>query len=167
MFIGRFVAQKFMLSSSFRYGQINNSHRYDLGHTLLCYLSPTYMFNKPTPCPKCLQLLTAETGLLNKSSCLAPAPYLAKFLIDKDMILATLLCYFSWTWMFNKTNSEVILLNTKLMLSSSLMCDQIYECPRYDVGYALLYYLSQTWMFQLTYLCIVMKENHQAMLIGL
>jgi len=59
------------------------------------------------------------------------------------------------------------MLNTKLMLSSSLMCDQIYECPRYDVGYALLYYLRQTWMFQLTYLCIVMKENHQAMLIGL
>jgi hypothetical protein len=56
------------------------------------------MFNKPTPCQKSLQVLTAKTELLNKSSCLAPALYLTKFL-DKDMILVTvtLLCCLCWT----------------------------------------------------------------------
>jgi hypothetical protein len=38
---GRFVEQMLMLSSSFRCDQIHNCHWYDLGHTLLCYLSRT------------------------------------------------------------------------------------------------------------------------------
>ncbi len=37
-----------MLSSSFRCDQIYKYEKYDFGHTLLCYLSRTYMFNKPT-----------------------------------------------------------------------------------------------------------------------
>ncbi len=45
---GRFVEQKLMLSSNFRCDQIFNNHCYVFGHTLLCYLSPTWMFNKPT-----------------------------------------------------------------------------------------------------------------------
>jgi hypothetical protein len=40
-----------MLSSSFRCDQIYKCQRYDLSHTLLCYLSPTYMFSKPTSGP--------------------------------------------------------------------------------------------------------------------
>jgi len=47
-FRGRFVEQKLMPSSSFRCYQIHNCHRYDFGHTLLCHLSRTWMFNKPT-----------------------------------------------------------------------------------------------------------------------
>jgi hypothetical protein len=38
---GRFVEQKLMLSSNFRCDQIYKNERYDFGHTLLCYLSPT------------------------------------------------------------------------------------------------------------------------------
>jgi hypothetical protein len=36
---GRFVEQKLMLSSSFRFDKINNCQRFDFSHTLLCYLS--------------------------------------------------------------------------------------------------------------------------------
>jgi hypothetical protein len=43
---GRFVEQKPMLSASFRYDQIYICHRYNFGHTLLCCLSRTYLFNK-------------------------------------------------------------------------------------------------------------------------
>jgi len=46
---GRFVEQKFVLSYRFRFDLIHFCHRYHFGHTLLCYLSQTYMFNKPDP----------------------------------------------------------------------------------------------------------------------
>jgi len=36
-----------MLSSSFRHYQIYNCQRYDFGHTWLCYLSRTWVFNEP------------------------------------------------------------------------------------------------------------------------
>ncbi len=45
---GQFVEQKLMLSSSFRRDQIYKYERYDFGHTVLCYLSQTWMFNKLT-----------------------------------------------------------------------------------------------------------------------
>ena len=44
---GRFVKRRLVLSSSFRSDQIYKYERYDFGHTLLCYLSRTWMFNKP------------------------------------------------------------------------------------------------------------------------
>ncbi len=44
---GWFIDQKFMLGSNLRCDQIHNRHWYDSGHTLLCYLSQTWMFNKP------------------------------------------------------------------------------------------------------------------------
>jgi hypothetical protein len=44
----RFVEQMLMLSSSFRRDQIYKCQRYNFGHTLICYLSPDLMFNKPT-----------------------------------------------------------------------------------------------------------------------
>jgi len=62
--------------------KIDKYERYDFGHTLLCNLSPTYMFNRPT----------SEAGLLNKSSCLAPALGVTKFIIVTDMILVPLCC---------------------------------------------------------------------------
>jgi hypothetical protein len=40
--------KRLMLSLSFRCDQIYMYKIYDFGHTLLCYLSPTWMFNKPT-----------------------------------------------------------------------------------------------------------------------
>jgi hypothetical protein len=46
-----------------------------LDHTLLCYLSQTYMFNKPT----------SESGLMNQSWCLAPAYDVNKFVLICDM----------------------------------------------------------------------------------
>ncbi len=44
---GGFVEQKLVLSCYFRCDQIYNSQIYEFGHTLLCYLSLTWMFNKP------------------------------------------------------------------------------------------------------------------------
>jgi hypothetical protein len=38
-------------------------------------------------------------------------------------------------------------LNKRLMLSSSLWCDQIYKYEIYNFGHTLLCYLSLTWMF--------------------
>ncbi len=58
-----------------------------------------------------------EAGLLNKSSNLAPALGLTKFVIHIDIILGrTLLCYLSRTWMSNKPASE-------RCLSSIYTCD--------------------------------------------
>ncbi len=45
---GWFVEQRSHLGSSFRCDQILNKLCYELGHTLLSYLSLTEMFNKPT-----------------------------------------------------------------------------------------------------------------------
>jgi hypothetical protein len=39
---GPFVKQKLVLTSSFRCDLIHNCHRYDFGHTSLCYLSKSY-----------------------------------------------------------------------------------------------------------------------------
>ncbi len=40
---------RLMLSSSFRCDQIHNCHIYEFGHSLLCQLIRTQLFNKPTP----------------------------------------------------------------------------------------------------------------------
>ncbi len=48
------VEQKLMLSSNFRCCQIHSCHIYESGHTLLCYLSPTQMFNKPASVSYCI-----------------------------------------------------------------------------------------------------------------
>ncbi len=52
---GRFVEQKLLISCSFRCDRIYSNHGDELGHTLLCCLSSTYMFNKPP----------SEAGLLH------------------------------------------------------------------------------------------------------
>jgi hypothetical protein len=52
---GGFVEQKLMLSSNLRCDQIYEYEMHDFGHTLLCYLSQTFMFNKPA----------SEAGLKN------------------------------------------------------------------------------------------------------
>ncbi len=77
-----FVEQMLMLSSSLRCDQIYVHQRYDFGHTLLYYLSLTWMFNQPA----------LETCLLNKCSCLARALSVTKFTYMRDMILVTLCC---------------------------------------------------------------------------
>ena len=79
-FRGRFGEQQLMLNSGFRCDQIYKCQIYDFGHTLLCYLSQTYMFNKHM----------LEIGLLNKSSCLAPALGVTKFEATIAMNLITL-----------------------------------------------------------------------------
>jgi hypothetical protein len=45
---GKFVEQKLMLGYSFRCDQVCNNNSEDFGHTLLCCLSQTLTFNKPT-----------------------------------------------------------------------------------------------------------------------
>ncbi len=55
---GPFVEQKLMLSSSFKCDQNYKYERYYFGHTLLCFLSPTSMFNKPTTEVYTINLLT-------------------------------------------------------------------------------------------------------------
>ncbi len=47
----------------------------------------------------------------------------------------------------NDKSAEAGLLNTRLMLSSSFRCDQIYKYELYDFGNTLLCYLSRTKMF--------------------
>ncbi len=42
----------------------------------------------------------SEAGLLNKSSCLAPALGVTKYTNVIDIISAALVYYLSWTWMF-------------------------------------------------------------------
>jgi hypothetical protein len=42
------MEQNIQLSCSFRCGQNYNNHYHEFCHTLLSYLSPTYMFNKAT-----------------------------------------------------------------------------------------------------------------------
>ncbi len=74
--------------------------------TLLCCLSPTYMFNKPIsefyPTSLCDSTLSAEAGLLNKSSHLAAALGVTQFteIISKNLV--TLLCRLSPTYVLNK-----------------------------------------------------------------
>jgi len=52
-----------MLSTSFRCDQIYKYEIYNFGHTLLCYLSRTYMFNKPTS-GDCYQAISYSSLLL-------------------------------------------------------------------------------------------------------
>ncbi len=90
---GQVFVQKFMHSSNSRCDQIYSNERYDFGHTLLCYSSQTWLFNKPIP----------EAGLLNKglmlSSCFRCDQIYKYDIYDFGH---TLLCYLSRTWLFNK-----------------------------------------------------------------
>jgi hypothetical protein len=70
-FRGRFVQQKLILSSNFKCDKIHKIHCYEFGHTLLSYLSQTWMFNKPT----------SEASLLNKSLPLVATLSVTKFII--------------------------------------------------------------------------------------
>jgi hypothetical protein len=55
---------------------------YDIGHSLLCYVSQTQMFNKPA----------TEASSLNKCSFLACALGVTKFITICAMFLVTLCC---------------------------------------------------------------------------
>jgi hypothetical protein len=65
--------------------QKHNCRRYDFGHTLLCYLGHTYMFNKPTSGLSMVKLI-----YLNESFCLAAALGVAKFTTIIDVNFVTL-----------------------------------------------------------------------------
>ena len=71
-----------MLSLSFRCDQIYMYEICDFGHTLLCYLSQTQMFDKFSP----------QANLLNESSCLAPPLGVTKNIIIRHVILVILCC---------------------------------------------------------------------------
>jgi hypothetical protein len=43
--VTKFIIVTKMISSSFGCDQIDNNHLNELVHTLLCYFSPTWMFN--------------------------------------------------------------------------------------------------------------------------
>ena len=104
--------KRLMLSSSIRYDQIYKYEIYDSGHTLLCYLSQTLMFNE----------LASEAGLLNKRLMLS-----SSFMGDQIYKYniydfgRTLLCYLSQTLMFNKPTSEAGLLNKCSCLAPALL----------------------------------------------
>jgi hypothetical protein len=74
--------KRLMLSLSFSCDKIYKYEIYNFGHALLCYLNQTWMFSKPT----------SESGLINKSLCLAPALGVTKLIIATDMIWVTLCC---------------------------------------------------------------------------
>jgi hypothetical protein len=63
---GRVVKQKLVLSSNFIGDQIHNNHCHEFSHTLSCYLSQTWMFNKLA---SGLNILTrVEQKIIKKSS---------------------------------------------------------------------------------------------------
>ncbi len=101
-------------------------------HTLLCYLSRTWMFNTTT----------SEAGLLNKSSCLAPTLGVTKFIIVTDMIGShfAVLLKSDLDVQQNYLRCRFV----ELMLSSSYRCDQIYKSEIYNFCHTLLCYLSPT-----------------------
>ncbi len=73
----------------------------------------------------CSGALEAKAGLLNKSSCLAPALGVTKFIIVTDMVLVTLCCA-TWVALRCSTNQPLKLIcwTTKSDLSSTIKCDQ-------------------------------------------
>jgi hypothetical protein len=82
------VEQNLMLICSFRCDQDHNNQVYVLGHTLLCCLSPTYVFNK----------VASVTSLLKKSLILAPALDVVKLIAIITMTFCqTFLCCLSPT----------------------------------------------------------------------
>jgi len=85
LYRGGFVEDKLMLSCSFSCDHFHDSHSVN-SVTLLCYLSLTWMFNKPTSV-----LCTGE--FIEISSCLAGALGVTLFMTVMDSI--TLLCYLS------------------------------------------------------------------------
>jgi hypothetical protein len=138
--LGRFFEPKLMLSSNFRCDQIYKYELYDFGHTLLCYLSQTKMFNEPT----------SEAGLLNKGLMLS-----SNFRCDQILKSQK---WEIWLWshfvMLLKSDLDVQqthlwgwFVKQKLASSSSFRCDQIHNCYRYNFGPSLLCYLSQTYLF--------------------
>ncbi len=80
--------------------------------------------------------------LLNKSSCLAAALAVAKFMTIVAMNLVTL-CGVVQVRVRCSTNCGRFV-ELKLALSSSFRCDRIQNCRRYDFGCTLLCYSSQT-----------------------
>ncbi len=127
----RFVGQKLMLISNFRCDTIHKIHCYKFGHTVLCYLSQTWMFNKLNRFDE-QKLMLISNFLCEKSYNIHSYDF-GHTIVQK-----------SQTWMLNKSTSEAGSLKKKLMLSSSFRCDQIYSCQRFNFGHTLLCYLSPT-----------------------
>ncbi len=98
--------QKLMLSSSFRCYQIHNCHRNDFGHTLLCYLSWTDVFNKSTSC------------LLNKGSCLSTTLSVTKFINMRYLILVILFVILKSHLDVQQTHRHLDYRLLKLLISS-------------------------------------------------
>ena len=111
MFSKTTAKPKLELSCSFRCEQIHGNHSLEYGHTLLSCLSTTYMFNKPT----------SQASLLNKSSWLAAALGVTKFITIIAMILVTLKSILD----VKQTNLWGPFIEQKLKLNCSLRRDRL------------------------------------------
>ncbi len=100
-----------MLSSSFGCEQININHSYYFGHSLLCYLSQTQMFNK----------LASEASLLNKNSCLKCEQIHNRHMIRFNYAI---LCYLGQTQMLNRPKLRLVY-QTKTYSKLLFTCEQI------------------------------------------
>jgi len=109
---GGFVERKLVLSFSFRCDQIQERNCYEYGHTLLCYLRQTWMFNNPIWSRFVGQKLVLSFSLRCEQS------------RDRNSYEYghTLLGCLSWTWI---TSEVGLLKNSSCLVSSSLRCDQI------------------------------------------
>jgi hypothetical protein len=110
---------------------IHNCQRFYFGHILPSYLSRTWMFKNPE----------AKSRFVEKSSGLAPALGVTKFIISKDVILITICRATEVRLMFNKADAG---LNKCSCLTAAFMCDQIHNKYFDEVGNTLSCCLSQT-----------------------
>ncbi len=125
------------LSSITKCDPKHSYHCYDFGHTLLCCLSMTQMFNK----------LASEAGLLNKSLCLARALGVTKFMPINVIFWSHFVMQLKYNLDVLQTGFWGRFVKQKLVLCQSSRCYQIHCCHWYDFGHTLLSYLSPTWMF--------------------
>jgi hypothetical protein len=86
----------------------------------------------------------SEAGSLNKSSCLAPALGVSKFIIITNMIMVTIVVLLKSDLDAQQTHLRGQFVEKRLVLSSSFRCNQINYCERYDFDHTLLCYLSPT-----------------------
>jgi hypothetical protein len=99
-------------------------------------------------------------GLLNTSSYLATTLGVAKLITIIALILVTLCCSFKFDLDVQHARSQFV--EQKFMLSYSFRCDQVYNNNCFDLGHAMLFFLSQTQMFNMPEASLLNKSSSLA-----
>ncbi len=125
-FRGWFVEQMLIHSSSFRCYQIHNTGRLEFGHTVLFYLSLTWMFNKPPPQWLFVCWTRAHTS--------APASGVTEFIIRHLWIWPHFAMLLKSDLDVQQTYLRDCFVEQMLMPSSSFRCGQIYNIGTLEFG---------------------------------